>query len=68
MSKGFILCFLCLSLCLCHAELFCMGFSFAAFFFFVLITRTTELDYDSEFSPLCHMMAATVWTVELENA
>uniref|UniRef100_A0A3Q0SNW9 Transmembrane 7 superfamily member 3 n=1 Tax=Amphilophus citrinellus TaxID=61819 RepID=A0A3Q0SNW9_AMPCI len=26
--------------------LFCMGFSFAAFFFFVLITRTTELDYD----------------------
>ncbi|XP_068162968.1 transmembrane 7 superfamily member 3 [Antennarius striatus] len=27
-------------------ELFCMGFSFSAFFFFVLITRTTELDYD----------------------
>lgn len=27
-------------------ELFCMGFSFAAFFFFVLITRTTELEYD----------------------
>ncbi|XP_038594304.1 transmembrane 7 superfamily member 3 isoform X2 [Micropterus salmoides] len=27
-------------------ELFCMGFSFAAFFFFVLITRTTDLDYD----------------------
>ncbi|MED6241065.1 hypothetical protein ATANTOWER_022571 [Ataeniobius toweri] len=27
-------------------ELFCMGFSFAAFFFFVLITRTTQLDYD----------------------
>lgn len=27
-------------------ELFCMGFSFAAFFFFVLITRTTPLDYD----------------------
>lgn len=27
-------------------ELFCMGFSFAAFFFFILITRTTELDYD----------------------
>ncbi|KAM9845842.1 transmembrane 7 superfamily member 3 [Aulostomus maculatus] len=27
-------------------ELFCMGFSFTAFFFFVLITRTTELDYD----------------------
>lgn len=28
-----------------------MGFSFAAFFFFVLITRTTGLDYDSESSP-----------------
>ncbi|XP_008282341.1 transmembrane 7 superfamily member 3 [Stegastes partitus] len=27
-------------------ELFCMGFSFAAFFFFVLITRTTDLGYD----------------------
>ncbi|CAF95648.1 unnamed protein product, partial [Tetraodon nigroviridis] len=27
-------------------ELFCMGFSFAAFFFFVLITRTSDLDYD----------------------
>ncbi|XP_076007111.1 transmembrane 7 superfamily member 3 [Genypterus blacodes] len=27
-------------------ELFCMGFSFAAFFFFVLITKTTTLDYD----------------------
>lgn len=27
-------------------ELFCMGFSFSAFFFFVLISRTTELDYD----------------------
>lgn len=27
-------------------ELFCMGFSFAAFFFFVLISRTTDLDYD----------------------
>ncbi|KAM3587422.1 uncharacterized protein V6R79_004961 [Siganus canaliculatus] len=28
-------------------ELFCMGFSFAAFFFFVLITRTTtDLNYD----------------------
>ncbi|XP_061570194.1 transmembrane 7 superfamily member 3 [Cololabis saira] len=26
-------------------EMFCMGFSFAAFFFFVLITRTTDLDY-----------------------
>ncbi|XP_061523555.1 transmembrane 7 superfamily member 3 isoform X2 [Phycodurus eques] len=29
-------------------ELFCMGFSFSAFFFFVLITRTTGLDYDSD--------------------
>ncbi|XP_041935524.1 transmembrane 7 superfamily member 3 [Alosa sapidissima] len=27
-------------------ELFCMGFAFSAFFFFVLITRTTILDYD----------------------
>lgn len=27
-------------------ELFCMGFSFAAFFFFVLISRMTDLDYD----------------------
>nr|XP_057934639.1 transmembrane 7 superfamily member 3 isoform X1 [Doryrhamphus excisus] len=27
-------------------ELFCMGFSFSTFFFFVLITRTTGLDYD----------------------
>nr|XP_046235335.1 transmembrane 7 superfamily member 3 [Scatophagus argus] len=27
-------------------ELFCMGFSFVAFFFFVLITRTTDLNYD----------------------
>lgn len=27
-------------------ELFCMGFAFSAFFFFVLITRTTTLDYD----------------------
>uniref|UniRef100_A0A674PNV6 Transmembrane 7 superfamily member 3 n=1 Tax=Takifugu rubripes TaxID=31033 RepID=A0A674PNV6_TAKRU len=27
-------------------ELFCMGFGFAAFFFFVLITRTAELDYN----------------------
>uniref|UniRef100_A0A3Q3JNF6 TM7S3/TM198-like domain-containing protein n=1 Tax=Monopterus albus TaxID=43700 RepID=A0A3Q3JNF6_MONAL len=29
-----------------QSELFFMGFSFAAFFFFVLITRTTQLDYD----------------------
>ncbi|XP_035379512.1 transmembrane 7 superfamily member 3 [Electrophorus electricus] len=27
-------------------ELFCMGFAFTACFFFVLITRTTSLDYD----------------------
>ncbi|XP_069556254.1 transmembrane 7 superfamily member 3 isoform X2 [Brachyistius frenatus] len=27
-------------------ELFCMGFSFAAFFFFVLIARTTNLEYN----------------------
>ncbi|XP_067284813.1 transmembrane 7 superfamily member 3 [Pseudorasbora parva] len=27
-------------------ELFCMGFGFVAFLFFVLITRTTTLDYD----------------------
>ncbi|XP_061770009.1 transmembrane 7 superfamily member 3 [Nerophis ophidion] len=27
-------------------ELFCMGFSFTAFFFFVLVTKTTGLDYD----------------------
>ncbi|KAM9824465.1 transmembrane 7 superfamily member 3 [Neosynchiropus ocellatus] len=27
-------------------ELFCMGFSFAAFFFFVLITRFNSLEYD----------------------
>uniref|UniRef100_A0A8C8CUR6 TM7S3/TM198-like domain-containing protein n=2 Tax=Oncorhynchus tshawytscha TaxID=74940 RepID=A0A8C8CUR6_ONCTS len=27
-------------------ELFCMGFGFAAFLFFILITRTTKLDYD----------------------
>lgn len=39
---------------LCPAELFCMGFSFAAFFFFVLITRTTNLDYDSQFSWFIH--------------
>ncbi|KAJ8398893.1 hypothetical protein AAFF_G00418010 [Aldrovandia affinis] len=27
-------------------ELFCMGYAFAAFVFFILITRTTVLDYD----------------------
>ncbi|KAB5565967.1 hypothetical protein PHYPO_G00247680 [Pangasianodon hypophthalmus] len=27
-------------------ELFCLGFGFGAFFFFVLITRTTTLDYN----------------------
>lgn len=36
-------------------ELFCMGFSFAAFFFFVLITRTTDLDYDLRLA-LCALM------------
>lgn len=38
----------------CPAELFYMGFGFAAFFFFVLITRTTDLDYDSE-PPSVHL-------------
>lgn len=36
-------------------ELFCMGFSFAAFFFFVLISRTTELDYNIRLA-LCAMI------------
>ncbi|XP_056133671.1 transmembrane 7 superfamily member 3 [Lampris incognitus] len=31
-------------------ELFCMGFSFSAFFFFVLITRTTDLSYNIRLS------------------
>uniref|UniRef100_A0A672GZ91 TM7S3/TM198-like domain-containing protein n=1 Tax=Salarias fasciatus TaxID=181472 RepID=A0A672GZ91_SALFA len=40
-----------LFICFCghrffKCELFCMGFSFATFFFFVLITRTTVLDYN----------------------
>ncbi|XP_070848632.1 transmembrane 7 superfamily member 3 isoform X2 [Chaetodon trifascialis] len=39
-------------------ELFCMGFSFAAFFFFVLITRTTELDYD-----ICLAVSAVIGVV-----
>lgn len=28
-----------------------MGFGFAAFFFFVLVTGTTDLDYNSEHRP-----------------
>lgn len=48
----------------CPAELFCMGFSFAAFFFFVLVTRTADLDYDSErrspISPLCFLKMSEV--------
>ncbi|KAF7664948.1 hypothetical protein LDENG_00159710 [Lucifuga dentata] len=39
-------------------ELFCMGFSFAAFFFFVLITRTTALGYD-----ICLALAAVIGVV-----
>ncbi|XP_056280957.1 transmembrane 7 superfamily member 3 isoform X2 [Pseudoliparis swirei] len=39
-------------------ELFCMGFSFGTFFFFVLITRTTELDYD-----ICLAMSAVIGVV-----
>ncbi|XP_068611403.1 transmembrane 7 superfamily member 3 [Brachionichthys hirsutus] len=39
-------------------ELFCMAFSFAAFFFFVLITRTTELDYD-----ICLAVSAVIGVV-----
>uniref|UniRef100_A0A3Q3W9D0 TM7S3/TM198-like domain-containing protein n=1 Tax=Mola mola TaxID=94237 RepID=A0A3Q3W9D0_MOLML len=39
-------------------ELFCMGFSFGAFFFFVLITRTTELDYN-----ICLALSAVIGTV-----
>ncbi|KAG8005786.1 Transmembrane 7 superfamily member 3, partial [Nibea albiflora] len=39
-------------------ELFCMGFSFAAFFFFVLITRTTKLDYD-----ICLAVSAVIGVV-----
>ncbi|CAN9508116.1 unnamed protein product [Ophioblennius macclurei] len=40
-----------LFICFCghrffKCELFCMGFSFTTFFFFVLITRTTGLNYD----------------------
>ncbi|XP_072311047.1 transmembrane 7 superfamily member 3 [Eucyclogobius newberryi] len=41
---GLLVCFLGHRFFKC--ELFCMGFSFTAFFFFVLISRTTELDYD----------------------
>ncbi|XP_034529466.1 transmembrane 7 superfamily member 3 [Notolabrus celidotus] len=39
-------------------ELFCMGFSFAAFFSFVLITRTTKLDYD-----ICLALSAVIGVV-----
>ncbi|KAM6961620.1 transmembrane 7 superfamily member 3 [Tautogolabrus adspersus] len=39
-------------------ELFCMGFSFAAFFFFVLITRTTQLDYN-----ICLALSAVIGVV-----
>ncbi|KAF1372560.1 hypothetical protein PFLUV_G00266760 [Perca fluviatilis] len=39
-------------------ELFCMGFSFATFFFFVLITRTTGLDYD-----ICLTLSAVIGVV-----
>ncbi|XP_054480616.1 transmembrane 7 superfamily member 3 [Anoplopoma fimbria] len=39
-------------------ELFCMGFSFAMFFFFVLITRTTELDFD-----ICLAVSAVIGVV-----
>ncbi|XP_078098872.1 transmembrane 7 superfamily member 3 [Sander vitreus] len=39
-------------------ELFCMGFSFATFFFFVLITRTTGLDYD-----ICLALSAVIGVV-----
>ncbi|XP_073336603.1 transmembrane 7 superfamily member 3 [Pagrus major] len=39
-------------------ELFCMGFSFAAFFFFVLITRTTDLNYD-----ICLALSAVIGVV-----
>ncbi|XP_037617064.1 transmembrane 7 superfamily member 3 isoform X1 [Sebastes umbrosus] len=39
-------------------ELFCMGFSFGTFFFFVLITRTTGLDYD-----ICLAVSAVIGVV-----
>lgn len=39
-------------------ELFCMGFSFGAFFFFVLITRTTDLNYD-----ICLALSALIGVV-----
>ncbi|XP_017341133.1 transmembrane 7 superfamily member 3 isoform X1 [Ictalurus punctatus] len=41
---GLLVCFLGHRFFKC--ELFCLGFGFGAFFFFVLITRTTALDYD----------------------
>ncbi|XP_049422218.1 transmembrane 7 superfamily member 3 [Epinephelus fuscoguttatus] len=39
-------------------EMFCMGFSFAAFFFFVLMKRTTDLDYD-----ICLAVSAVIGVV-----
>ncbi|XP_068442087.1 transmembrane 7 superfamily member 3 [Clinocottus analis] len=39
-------------------ELFCMGFSFGTFFFFVLITRTTDLHYD-----ICLALSAVIGVV-----
>ncbi|KAM6896084.1 transmembrane 7 superfamily member 3 [Lycodopsis pacificus] len=39
-------------------ELFCMGFSFGTFFFFVLIARTTDLDYD-----ICLAVSAVIGVV-----
>ncbi|KAK0147033.1 Transmembrane 7 superfamily member 3 [Merluccius polli] len=45
---GFFVCFFGHRFFKC--ELFCMGFGFAAFFFFVLITRTTTLEYDLRLS------------------
>ncbi|XP_010795659.1 transmembrane 7 superfamily member 3 [Notothenia coriiceps] len=39
-------------------ELFCMGFSFATFFFFVLVTRTTGLEYD-----MCLAVSAVIGVV-----
>lgn len=42
------------------SELFCLGFGFGAFFFFVLITRTTALDYDSKFIP--NSSSDSIWS------
>lgn len=43
-------------------ELFCMGFGFAAFLFFILITRTTALDYDIRLS-LCAVIGSVAGVV-----